>query len=206
MNGITVGQDGLSKLNAKILRECMLVEEHTLPDGSVIRKAAIVQKQLNCWLKVLVAQHPLLAKIAAVYLHMHSLSCASERNLSVFGRLYDKFRSRLQLTPGEMIVYLAVNARIQNGALDTSKEEVLFNDSDIEEENEVLHTVLVEVIDEGDGDGSPIEIQWLKGLLEGWMNTSRLKSIPFSTEEECALLSLSHRCAVRASDADIANA
>jgi hypothetical protein len=35
------------------------------------------------------------------------------------------------------MVYLAVNDGIQTGELDTSKEEVLFNDSDIEEDNAV---------------------------------------------------------------------
>jgi hypothetical protein len=68
---------------------------------------------------------------------MHSTSCASERNLSVFGLLCDKFRRRLQLQRGEKMVYLAVNDRIQTGELDTSKEEVLFNDSDIEDDSAV---------------------------------------------------------------------
>jgi hypothetical protein len=34
-------------------------------------------------------------------------------------------------------VYLAVNDRIQNGTLDTSNDEVLFNDSDIEDDSDV---------------------------------------------------------------------
>jgi hypothetical protein len=75
---------------------------------------------------------------------MHSISCVSERNLSAFGLLYNKFRSRLQLQRGEKMIYLAGNGRIQTGELDTSKEEVLFNDSDIEDDSAVGEVVEVE--------------------------------------------------------------
>jgi hypothetical protein len=77
---------------------------------------------------------------------MHRASCASERNLSVFGRLYDNFRRRLQLQRGDKIVYL--NDRIQTGELDTSKVEVLFNDSDIEDDSAVGEVVEVEQVSE----------------------------------------------------------
>jgi hypothetical protein len=48
--------------------------------------------------------------------------------------LYDKNRGKLQLKRAEKMVYLAVNERIETGCMDTSKEEVLFNDSDIEDD------------------------------------------------------------------------
>jgi hypothetical protein len=161
MNGITVAQRGLSSMNVKILRECMLVEERTLSDGSVKRTSAAVQKRLNCWLKVSSPQQPVLAQVAAVYLSMHRTSCASERNLSVFGRLYVKFRSRLQLKRGEKIVYLAVNDGIQNGTLDTSKDEVLFNDSGLEDESDVAE------VDAGQVEGSPVNA--MADMLAGVM-------------------------------------
>jgi hypothetical protein len=41
----------------------------------------------------------------------------------------------LQLKRAEKVVYLAVNERIETGCMDTSKEEVLFNDSDIEDDD-----------------------------------------------------------------------
>jgi hypothetical protein len=56
---------------------------------------------------------------------MHGTSCASERNLSVFGRLYDKFRGRLQLSRAEKVVYLSVNDRISKGDLVVPEEELL---------------------------------------------------------------------------------
>jgi hypothetical protein len=43
----------------------------------------------------------------------------------VFGRLYDKFRGRLQLSRAEKLVYLAVNDRIAKGELVVSEEELL---------------------------------------------------------------------------------
>jgi hypothetical protein len=135
LNGIKEGApDGLSKLNLKVVKDCMLVTEQDMQDGTVKRSCSAQETRLNCWLKVLNAQFPVLGKVAAVYSTMHSTSCASERNLSVFGRLYDKFRGRLQLKRGEKMVFLAVNDRIVRRQLDTSTEEVLFNDSDIEED------------------------------------------------------------------------
>jgi hypothetical protein len=129
---------GLSTLNEKVVRECMRVTEEELPDGTVKRTAAPVQKRMKCWLKVLSPNHPVLARVAAVYLLMHSTSCASERNLSVVGRLFDKLRGNLQLTRGEKMVYLAVNDRIEIGQLDTGVEELPFKDSDIEDADEAV--------------------------------------------------------------------
>jgi hAT family C-terminal dimerisation region/Protein of unknown function (DUF 659) len=145
LNGIRVGPtDGLSNLNMRLVKECMLVTEQDMPDGSIKRSCVGGEKRMSLWLKILSALYPVLAEVAAVYLSMHSTSCASERNLSVFGRLYDKFRSRLQLQTGEKLVYLAVNDRIQTGQLDTSKDEVLFNDSDIEDDSAVGDVIEVE--------------------------------------------------------------
>jgi hypothetical protein len=56
---------------------------------------------------------------------MHGTSCASERNLSVFGRLYDTFRGRLQLSRAEKIAYLSVNDWIARGTLVATEEELL---------------------------------------------------------------------------------
>jgi hAT family C-terminal dimerisation region len=145
--GIRVGPpDGLSNLNLKLVKQCMLVTEKDNPDGTVMRSSATPEIRLNCWLKVLGVQFPVLAKVAAVCLTMHSTSCASERNLSVFSRLFDKYRGSLQLKRGEKIVYLSVNDRIQTGMLDTSKEEVMFNDSDIEENIEDRDVEVVEQV------------------------------------------------------------
>jgi hypothetical protein len=145
LDGIKVGPpDGLSSLNLKVVKQCMLVTEQDMPDGTIKRSCVPGEKRMNCWLKLLSEQYPVLAEVASVYMSMHSTSCASERNLSVFGRLYDKFRTRLHLQTGEKMVSIAMNDRIRTGQLDTSKEDVLFNDSDIEDDGEAGDVVEVE--------------------------------------------------------------
>jgi hypothetical protein len=129
------GMTGLSSLNTMVVRECMLISEEIMPDGSSRRTSAAMPNRLMCWTEIMQPEFPTLAKVASIYLSMHSTSCAAERNLSVFGRLYDKSRGKLQLKRAEKVVYLAVNERIETGCMDTSKEEVLFNDSDIEDDD-----------------------------------------------------------------------
>ena len=98
------GISQLSELNEKTLRDFMLVTETHLPDGSVTRSAVPVQTRVKCWSTLLRAKFPVLSVLAELYLSMHPTSCASERNLSVFGRLYDKLRGKLQLKRAEKMV------------------------------------------------------------------------------------------------------
>jgi hAT family C-terminal dimerisation region len=151
LNGIA----GLSDLNLRVVRECMLVTEKDMPGGAVQRTAAPVHKRMKCWEKVLSSEYPQLAKVAAKYLAMHSTSCASERNLSVFGRLFDKLRGKLHLSRGEKMVYLAVNDRMKKGDLDASKEEVPFFYDEADDEGEGGDDVSVggEVMDVVGADG-----------------------------------------------------
>jgi hypothetical protein len=58
--------------------------------------------------------------------------CFGEESVS-FGGLFDKYRGTLQLKRGVKIASLSVIDRIRTGMLDINTEEVLFNDSDIEE-------------------------------------------------------------------------
>jgi hypothetical protein len=67
---------------------------------------------------------------------MHRTSCASERNLSVFGRQYDRRRGILRPIRAEKMVHLTVNGRIQRGKQAIFKD-LPSNDSDLEEDNEV---------------------------------------------------------------------
>jgi hypothetical protein len=46
-------------------------------------------------------------------LSMHATACASERNWSKWGRLYDKFLSALSLLKGEIMVFIAENDPVQ---------------------------------------------------------------------------------------------
>jgi hAT family C-terminal dimerisation region len=152
------GIHDLSNLNADILKQCMLVEEKVHTSGSVKRTSAPVHQRMQCWLRMLQPTFPKLSRVAAMVLSMHCTSCASERNLSVFGRLFEKHRSTLQLDRGAKMIYLAVNDRIQKGILDTSKEELHFMDSDIEEDEDIAPVAVDESMEQALAGGVPGDI------------------------------------------------
>jgi hypothetical protein len=107
------GFQGLNDLHKRTLQSCVSIAEQAQADGSVKSITVPVHKRRQLWEKVLVKLYPNLAKVAVQYLSMHATSCASERNLSVFGRLYDKFRGKLKLERAEKIVYLSVHERVR---------------------------------------------------------------------------------------------
>jgi hypothetical protein len=75
-------------------------------------KLASVHVCKNVWTNVLdraTGECGAVAKVAMRLLSMHATACASERNWSKWGRLYDKFRSALSLLKGEMMVIIAEN-------------------------------------------------------------------------------------------------
>jgi hypothetical protein len=114
----------LSTLDKLTIQECVGVQLHETDQGAV-HKAAPVHQRRQLWMKVFSRKYPALSRVAAQYLSMHGTSRASERNLSVFGRLYDKSRGRLQLTRAEKMIYLSVNDRIVRGTLVATEEELL---------------------------------------------------------------------------------
>jgi hypothetical protein len=54
---------------------------------------------------------------------MHVTSCAAERNLSKFGRLYDKLHSRLKVETADKMVFVAQNRHAS--VVEGCDEEVL---------------------------------------------------------------------------------
>ena len=115
----------------------MLATEHEQSDGYINRTRVPTHKRMQCWMRVLGVENPVLGKVAAILLSMHSTSCALEGNLSVCGRLYDRLRGKLHLGRGKM-VYLAANDRIQSGRPVTSIDEDLpFNGSDFQGDDDV---------------------------------------------------------------------
>jgi hypothetical protein len=81
-----------------------------------------IEKRREFWKQYATREFPLLAKAAERLLNMHVTTCASERNWSVWGKVYSKDRNRLSISLGEQIVFL-------RGALGTpgsaEKEEML---------------------------------------------------------------------------------
>jgi hypothetical protein len=63
----------------------------------------------NLWTSALASIFPELSVVAVKLMSMHVTSCASERNLSKFGRLYDKLRGRLRIEAADKMVFVAQN-------------------------------------------------------------------------------------------------
>jgi hypothetical protein len=109
------GLSGLSNLQLRLVKQCLIVNQEIDNGAAAPTSAVPVNKRRQLLESVLGKLNPILAKVAGQLLSMHSTSCASERNLSVFGRLNDKLRGRLQLDRGQKLVYLAVNDRMTRG-------------------------------------------------------------------------------------------
>ena len=60
------------------------------------------------------------------FLSMHVTSCAAERNLSQFGRLYDKLRGQLAITTGDKVVFMSQGRKPR--AVARTDEEVLVSE------------------------------------------------------------------------------
>ncbi|KAG1664931.1 hypothetical protein FOA52_004453 [Chlamydomonas sp. UWO 241] len=91
-------------------------------DGKVLLAAANQRRGL--WTRNLArAGFPLLALCADRLLSMHATSAASERNWSVWGQIYTKYKMRLGLIKAGKIVYIRGNSTIVAGE-DNELEEV----------------------------------------------------------------------------------
>jgi hypothetical protein len=74
------------------------------------------------WQQYAANEFPFMAKAAVRLLSMHVTTCASERNWSIWGKVYTKDRSRLGLSLGEQIVYIRGNLA---GGCSNSEDVVL---------------------------------------------------------------------------------
>jgi hypothetical protein len=65
-----------------------------------------------------------LSVVAVKQMSMHVTSCASERNLIKFGRLYDKLRGRLRIEAADKMVFVAQNRQsmLSEGGSSSSTE------------------------------------------------------------------------------------
>jgi len=79
------------------------------------------------------ADFPHMAEAAGRLLSAHVTSCASERNWSLFGNIFQKTRNRLALQRAQDIAYVRANSSLGGKGLD---EEVMPSIQDLEEEEE----------------------------------------------------------------------
>ena len=101
-----------------------LTQKTTNPETKKVLVAPV--KDRRTWWANFMAQSgfPIMAKAARRLLAMHATACAAERNWSAWGQVYTKGRNRLNLTLGEMIVFIKGNLRGSEG----QDEEVLLRE------------------------------------------------------------------------------
>jgi hypothetical protein len=101
-----------------------LTQRTTDPQSKKVVVAPV--KDRRRWWANFMAQNgfPFVAKAARRLLAMHTTACAAERNWSLWGGVYTKGRNRLNLTLGEMIVFVKGNLRGAEG----QDEEVLLRE------------------------------------------------------------------------------
>jgi hypothetical protein len=73
--------------------------------GGVIYVSS-ASERIQFWDVHAINAFPIIAKVAVRLLSMHSTTCATERNWSIWGALFRKSRSRLQLERAEKLVFL----------------------------------------------------------------------------------------------------
>jgi hAT family C-terminal dimerisation region len=124
----------LDQLNAKKCVAAMCAAA-----GEVANIRAIVHRR-DLWTSALASGFPELSVVAAKLLSMPVTSCASERNLSKFGRLYDKLRGRLRIEAADKMVFVSQNKRaavvegLDEEVLVASIEETVLSDANADQE------------------------------------------------------------------------
>jgi hypothetical protein len=148
-----------------ILEQCFADTEDVPENGAVNKTIAPVHKRRQLWEKIFSKQFRILRKVAVqCFCSMHATSCASERNLSVFGALHDKSCNRLKLERAQKVVFLNVNEGIKKKLKLVIEEDFLpfaLNNSDAEDDAEEVHIVAEDAgpqqVTEG-GDNEPATV------------------------------------------------
>jgi hAT family C-terminal dimerisation region len=134
-----VGFTGLDKMATAVIKECTITHIQTKNGSDAKLVAPSVPQRVGVWRELLAKQCPALAKFAEQYLPMHATSCAAERNLSVWGRVYDKCRGSLKLEKAENMVFLHYNGKLQRECDVGMSEPLLFEELiDDEAEQDVV--------------------------------------------------------------------
>lgn len=95
--------------------------------GEVATIAAVHVRQ-DLWRYALKKVFPDLAVVAIKLLSMHVTSCAAERNLSQFGRLYDKLSSRRSVERADKMVFVKQSRVSDTAAIRCEEEDVLVSE------------------------------------------------------------------------------
>lgn len=117
VHGLSIDHNAL-----EIIADCASWSKNN-PGEPTIPSLAVRQ---NIWKRILAAHFPEAAKVAVQLLSMHTSSCAAERNLSTWGRLYDKYRGHLHISRAEKMVFVSFNDSIKKGEMLYGEEQTLF--------------------------------------------------------------------------------
>ncbi|KAG1658601.1 hypothetical protein FOA52_016213 [Chlamydomonas sp. UWO 241] len=134
-DGDLEGLEPLPKKFESLYKVCSSRQEEV--DGKKIKIIITpASSRRGLWTKNLANNgFPLLALCADRLLSMHATSAASERNWSVWAQIFTKFRKRLGLIKGEMLVFIRGNS-----------ETVIITDGD-EFEEEISLEMLEEILE-----------------------------------------------------------
>jgi hypothetical protein len=130
-----------------VIKECTLEYIQEASNDDTCTLVPSVVQRLGVWRKLLAKQYPALASVAEQYLSMHATSCAAERNLSAWGRVYDKCRSSLKLSRAEKMVFLHFNGKLQQDCTVGMSEPLLFEELAQDEAEHEVDTVGDDIID-----------------------------------------------------------
>jgi len=108
-----------------------LHERQVMDDGRVVLAGASARR--NFWMAHMSAEFPHMAEAAGRLLSAHVTSCASERNWSLFGNIFQKTRNRLALQRAQYIAYVRANSSLGGKGVD---EEVMLSIQDLEVDDE----------------------------------------------------------------------
>lgn len=71
-----------------------------------------IEQRRSFWSLYASKTYPLLARCAQRLLSMHVTSAASERNWSVWGNIYTKYRANMSIATAEKLVYIRGNSKV----------------------------------------------------------------------------------------------
>jgi hypothetical protein len=109
-------------VNAAMARTLPKLTERVEDESGKVQLAPVAAR-VNFWASsTAVAAYPKLAAAAQRLLTMHATSCASERNWSMWGRVYTKLRASLAIERAEKLVFIMQNYMDPN-ALPTTGED-----------------------------------------------------------------------------------
>jgi hypothetical protein len=142
------GFTGLDRMASAVIKECTFEYIQEASNDDTCTRVPSVTQRLGVWRKPPAKPYPALASVAEQYLSMHATSCAAERNLSVWGRAYDKCRSSLKLSRADKMIFLHFNGKLQQDCTVSMSEPFLFEELAQDEAlHEVVDTVEDEIID-----------------------------------------------------------